>query len=76
VHVTVDQQPGSLTIEVVDNGRGAAAPGDDSPTGNGSGHGLTGMRERVDVWGGRLSVGPVAGGGYRVRAELPYGEAE
>jgi signal transduction histidine kinase len=76
VDVTVDQQPGSLTIEVVDDGRGAAAPGDDAQPGNGSGHGLTGMRERVDVWGGRLSVGPVPGGGYRVRAELPYGENE
>lgn len=76
VDVTVDQQPGSLTIEVVDDGRGAAAPGHDAQTGNGSGHGLTGMRERVDVWGGRLSVGPVPGGGFRVRAELPYGEDE
>jgi len=26
--------------------------------------------------GGDLSVGPVAGGGYRVKAQLPYGEPE
>jgi signal transduction histidine kinase len=34
------------------------------------------MRERVELWGGELSVGPVAGGGYRVKALLPYGDAE
>jgi signal transduction histidine kinase len=76
VDVTVDQQPGSLTVEVIDDGRGAAAPGDHSRAGDGPGHGLTGMRERVDVWGGQLSVGPISGGGYRVRAELPYGDNE
>ena len=77
VDVVVDQQPGSLTIEVVDDGRGAAAvpSGDGVPGAEVSGHGLAGMRERVDVWGGELCFGPVPGGGYRVRAELPYGEA-
>ena len=76
VDVVVDRQPGALTIEVVDDGRGAAAvpSGDGDRLGDGSGHGLTGMRERVDVWGGVLHFGPVSGGGYRVRAELPYGE--
>jgi signal transduction histidine kinase len=34
------------------------------------------MRERVELWGGELVVGPVAGGGYRVSARLPYGDAE
>jgi signal transduction histidine kinase len=29
------------------------------------------MRERVAVAGGRLDVGPVTGGGYRVRASFP-----
>ena len=28
------------------------------------------------LWGGQLAVGPVAGGGYRVRATLPYCEPE
>jgi signal transduction histidine kinase len=76
VDVVVDRQPGSLTIEVVDDGRGAAAVQSANGTGlgDGSGHGLTGMRERIDVWGGELHCGPAPGGGYRVRAELPYGE--
>ncbi len=34
------------------------------------------MRERVEVWGGDLAVGPVSGGGYRVRATLPFGDTE
>ena len=61
-----------MAVEVVDDGRGAAAP----KGLNGSGHGLLGMRERVEVWGGELTAGPVAGGGYRVLARLPYGQAE
>ena len=34
------------------------------------GRGLHGMRERVELYGGRLETGPEAGG-WRVRAELP-----
>ncbi|GGM46984.1 two-component sensor histidine kinase [Micromonospora sonchi] len=52
--------------EVVDDGRGrvptAVPPG--------GGHGITGMRERVEVLGGRLEVGPT-GTGWRVRTVLP-----
>jgi signal transduction histidine kinase len=36
----------------------------------GAGRGLAGMRERVALFGGDLTVGPV-GGGYRVEAWLP-----
>lgn len=53
-----------LLVEVVDDGRGAAAP-------DGGGHGLVGMRERVDVHGGTLVTGPRPGGGYGVRATIP-----
>jgi signal transduction histidine kinase len=44
---------------------GAAAP-----AGTG-GHGLAGMRERVEVLGGTLSAGPDAQGGWRVTARVP-----
>jgi signal transduction histidine kinase len=80
VDVTVRHVPHTLVVEVVDDGRGLAArssngrPGE--PSGEGSGHGLVGMRERVELWGGELSVGPVPGGGYRVKALLPYGDQE
>ena len=36
-----------------------------------SGHGLTGMRERVAMFGGRFSAGPTPAGGWHVRVELP-----
>jgi signal transduction histidine kinase len=77
VDVNVRHAPGALTIEVVDDGRGAASvAGSDGIAVNGTGHGLIGMRERVELWGGELAAGPAAGGGYRVRATLPYGDSE
>jgi signal transduction histidine kinase len=73
VEVRLDHEPGRLAIEVVDDGRGLAAAAV-GPRLEGPGHGLLGMRERVELWGGELRVGPAAGGGYRVRAVLPFGE--
>ena len=65
--VAVRCLPGEVEVEVLDDGRGAAAA-------NGAGgHGLVGMRERVALWGGNLTTGPRQGGGYRVLARLPYG---
>ena len=40
------------------------------PTG---GHGLTGMRERVAMFGGELRVGPCPDGGFLVEASVPLG---
>ena len=56
----------SVAIEVRDDGRGGSA--DPSPSG---GHGVVGMRERVEALGGSFDIGPAAGGGYRLRAVLP-----
>ncbi len=39
----------------------------------GTRRGLIGMRERVELFGGRFSAGPMAGGGFRVFARLPLG---
>jgi signal transduction histidine kinase len=61
-------QPGFLDIGVRDDGAGSGRAGR-------SGHGLVGMRERVLLYGGELTVGPVATGGYRVQARLPTGSA-
>ncbi len=55
---------GALELEVTDDGIGQAAS-------NGAGHGLAGMRERVALYGGELTCGPRAEGGYVVRARLP-----
>jgi signal transduction histidine kinase len=51
----------------IDNGRPLPPP---SPS---DGHGLTGMSERVALFAGRFTAGPVDGGGWRVQAHLPIG---
>jgi signal transduction histidine kinase len=38
---------------------------------NGGGHGLVGMQERVRVYGGEVTTGPRAGGGFEVKARIP-----
>ncbi|MEU1709329.1 histidine kinase [Streptomyces sp. NPDC005706] len=64
--VSVVRVGGNIEVTVVDDGAGAGgAPGD------GGGHGLLGMRERVTAVGGTLSTGPRYGGGFRVHAILP-----
>jgi signal transduction histidine kinase len=62
--VTISWSPCAVGVEVVDDGRG---PGGSS---NG-GHGLVGMRERVELYGGTLEVGLRPGGGCVVRASIP-----
>lgn len=66
VEVVVAYVKGALHLEIGDEGRG-------SGLGDGLGHGLRGMGERVRLLGGRLDAGPRPGGGFRVRAELPIG---
>jgi signal transduction histidine kinase len=67
VRVRLTYGPDSLRILVEDDG--TASP----VRRTGEGHGLTGMTERVTAAGGRLSVGPRDGGGFRVSAVLPIG---
>ena len=68
--VTVDVRRGvdAVTIEISDDGRGAAA--DEV----GPGYGILGMRERVEAVGGQMSAGWRAGGGWQVSATLPASE--
>lgn len=63
--VAIDYGEEELSVEVVDDGRGASGDG------SGHGFGLIGMRERVGLLGGHLSAGPRPEGGFRVAARLP-----
>ncbi|WP_075739639.1 MULTISPECIES: sensor histidine kinase [Actinoalloteichus] len=59
---------GEITVEVGTDGSGsqAGSPG-------GSGRGLAGLRDRVDVLGGDFHAEPQTGGGFLVRARIPAG---
>jgi signal transduction histidine kinase len=61
--VSIGYEPDAVAIAVTDNGPGTI-PG-------ASGHGLIGMRERVELFGGTFSAGPEVGGGFGVHARLP-----
>ncbi|PGH44724.1 two-component sensor histidine kinase [Micromonospora sp. WMMA1996] len=63
---TVTVVDGAVHWAVSDDGRGAAS----AVVPAGGGHGIVGMRERVEVLGGRLEAGPT-GEGWRVRTVLP-----
>jgi signal transduction histidine kinase len=65
--VRVHRDQGTLVVEVLDGGVGAAAVR--------PGLGLTGMRNRVVAVGGELTAEPRTGGGFRVCARLPIGGA-
>jgi signal transduction histidine kinase len=67
--VVVGYRDQDVTVEVTDDGRGAVNSASDGRVG--TGHGLIGMRERVQVFGGDLQTGPRPGGGFRVAARLP-----
>jgi signal transduction histidine kinase len=63
--VTVRYLRDEVEIEVRDNGQGASAS-------DGLGHGLVGMRERVKIYGGEMTVGASAGGGFVLSTRLPF----
>ena len=66
--VLVRYEPSALDIRVCDDGRGSAPA-----NGDGTGHGLIGMRERVSLYGGHLQTGPGEDGGFEIRARIPLG---
>jgi signal transduction histidine kinase len=63
-HVRVTASADELDIEVTDDGN---ADNSGAP----AGLGLRGMFERATVLGGRIDVGPIEEGGWRVHAVLP-----
>ncbi len=72
VRIRIEHEPGSLTVEIVDDGGHPGTPYRSAAVEPvGAGHGLLGMRERVTAVGGELTAGPLPDGGFRVRAVLP-----
>ncbi len=69
VHVGIRYDAGELVIVVSDDGGAGPVHG-----GEGSGHGIVGMRERVAAVGGEFSAGPRREGGFQVTARLPIAE--
>jgi signal transduction histidine kinase len=63
--LSIEIVDGEVRWEIADDGGAAGPPRPAEP-----GHGLTGMRERVEVLGGALEAGP-AGPGWRLRTTLP-----
>lgn len=65
--VRLEYGPHDLTVCVADDGAGPTGwPGRD-----GAGQGLVGMRERVELHGGRLAVRARPEGGFELRAVVP-----
>ena len=62
VRATTDER--CLVVTVVDDGVGGADQ---------QGEGLRGLADRVEALGGRLALDSPAGGGTRLRAEIPHG---
>jgi signal transduction histidine kinase len=69
VEVSVKQSGGELEVTV----RNTPPPGNPTPA-PGSGHGLTGMRERLALVEGTVSAAPTPEGGYLVQAVIPVGK--
>ena len=65
--VRVRYQGDAVEIDVEDDGASGPPPREHS------GHGLLGMRERVELYGGDLESGRGPGGGWLLRARLPVG---
>ena len=53
----------------------ATTAGGAPAAGDGAGHGLAGMRERVEMYGGTVTAGPLPEGGYQVTAQIPAAPA-
>ena len=70
VRVSATRAGDQLILTVVDNGRGFAA--DHTP----AGQGITGMRERAELLGGRLAIHSAVGEGTQVRLFAPLSSAD
>jgi signal transduction histidine kinase len=68
--VTVSYEPNEIVLSIEDDGASADRAREELGE-LGGGHGLVGMRERVELYGGLLQAGNRPEGGFAVRVRLP-----
>jgi signal transduction histidine kinase len=68
--VTVSYEPNEIVLSIEDDGVNTGGTRDELGE-LGGGHGLVGMRERVELYGGQLQAGSRPDGGFAVRVRLP-----
>ncbi len=76
VRVALTERPRSLVLAVSDDGSGFDVAAALQRTGDRTGVGLRGMRDRVELFGGRLTVDSAPGRGTTVTAEVPLLDSE
>jgi signal transduction histidine kinase len=73
--ISVSERDGLVRTAVTDDGQGLSNPAGVTPEERGDGlkggFGLSGMRERAELVGGELELGPGQGGGTTVRLTVP-----
>ena len=74
--VSLSYTDSDLVIRVTDDGARPAAPHSVSVAAQGTGHGIIGMRERVNLCGGTFGAGHLPDGGFQVTAALPLPAAD
>lgn len=73
VEVQLHYHDEHVEVGISDDGRGPTEVPSEVP---GGGHGLVGMRERIEAYGGALRTDRRTDGGFEVMARLPLGRAQ
>lgn len=68
IHLSYEENPSQVTLGMTDDGLGSA-----DPTG---GYGLLGMRERVQLLGGKMAIQTAPQEGFHLTVQIPTDEVE
>ena len=71
VRISISKIPGAIRMEIADNGKSFVVE-KTLQKGNNQRLGLVGMRERIEMVGGSLTIESAPGTGTTVRAEVPF----
>lgn len=71
----VRRHAGNFELEIADEGRGFDVARVLGPAGDTTGLGLRGIRDRIELFGGRLAMESTPGRGSRLRVVVPVAEA-